>query len=93
MALLTFLGGIRSFMGSSENYNTLEIQKDGDGNFLLVIQEHNDLGNTRSGSVRIEAPSGDIGGREIHAAVANLVELIQNHHKKRPRVCIVSRDT
>lgn len=82
---LRFLAGLRGVFGVPTKHNTLEILQDGDGNYLLVIQESGgDMGNMRSGSVRIEAPSGDVLQRETYRYAAGLVAHIHEMHAKYP---------
>ncbi len=83
---LTFKAGLRGILGSLEKHNTLEILQDGDGNYHLVIQETGgDMGNNRSGGVRIESGSGDITQYETHKLIEALINHIHDMHIKHPR--------
>lgn len=83
---LTFKAGLRGILGSLNKHNTLEILQDGDGNYHLVIQETGgDMGNNRSGSVRIESGSGDITMHETHKLITALVLHIHSMHTKQPK--------
>ncbi|MFA5131979.1 MAG: hypothetical protein WC444_01475 [Candidatus Paceibacterota bacterium] len=82
---LQFVAGLRGVFGTPTKHNTLEILQDQDGNYLLVIQEScGDMGDMRSGSIRIESPSGDILQRETYKYIAGLAAHIHEMHTKHP---------
>lgn len=82
---LTFKAGLRGILGSLEKHNTLEILQDTDGNYHLVIQETGgDMGNMRSGGVRIESASGDKIQNETHQLIKGLIDHVHNMHARYP---------
>lgn len=82
---MTFQAGLRSCLGSPENTTTLEILEDQDGNFVLVIQEHTDIGNMRSQGVRIEHPRGDPVQMETWKMIKGMIIHIHEAHRENPK--------
>jgi hypothetical protein len=83
---LIFQAGLRGILGSTNKHNTLEILKDSDGNYHLVIQETGgDMGNMRSGGVRVESGGGDFTQKQTYDHVKNLIDHIHTMHAKHPK--------
>ena len=84
MSILKPLVSFAAILGSPTNRNILHISKDADGNFVLAVEEDNELGKMRSQGVRIEAFQGDSSQVLVYKAIENLVKAVEESHQKHP---------